>query len=250
MTEALPRSPEPGDFGPKPLSWGFVSGALCVPAIWIFVSYYTGIDGDARIYMARALADLAPNGVGRDIMFALDGQSSFTIFRILAAKLVALLGPANAALALAVLNMAAWSAAMAALASRFASGRALAVLLVCAAVLSCPYGFYPLMGSREIIAVPRPLSEAGVLFALAALCAGRIRLSLALLGIAALLHPIMALPGFGGVFPVGFDVEILGREEVQCVVLREVEVVWRQFGRFFTPFSCSLNFLPPGGSRT
>jgi hypothetical protein len=175
---------------------------LCVPAIWIFASYYTGIDGDARIYMARALADLDPNGVGRDIMFALDGQSAFTIFRILAAKLVALLGPSNAALALALLNMAAWFTAMTALASRFANGRALAVLLVCAAVLPCSYGFYPLMGSREIIAVPRPLSEAGILFALAALCAGRVWLSLVLLGAAALLHPIMALPGFGIVFLV------------------------------------------------
>lgn len=202
MTIALPRSRGPGDFGPRPLSWGACLGALCVPAIWIFASYYTGIDGDARIYMARALADLDPNGVGRDIMFALDGQSAFTIFRVLAAKLVASLGPANAALALALLNMAAWFAAMTALASRFASGRALAVLLVCAAVLPCSYGFYPLMGSREIIAVPRPLSEAGVLFALAALCAGRVWLALALLGAAALLHPIMALPGFAVVFLV------------------------------------------------
>jgi uncharacterized membrane protein YqjE len=43
--------------------------------------------------------------------------------------------------------------------------------------------------------VPRPLSEAAVLLALAMLCQGRIVVGFGFLGIAALLHPIMALPG-------------------------------------------------------
>lgn len=174
-----------------------MTGALCVPVIWMFASSYSGIEGDARIYMARALADLDPAGTGRDLMFALDGQSDFTIFRILAAKLVNISNPGAAALWLAVVNIAVWFAAMTYLVTRFVRGRAAGLLMVCAGVLPCPYGFFPLMSSREIIAVPRPLAEACVLAALAALCEGRVAWAVAGLGVAALLHPIMALPGFG-----------------------------------------------------
>lgn len=189
------------------LAWGKVDrqaviAALCIAAIWIAASRFNGIDGDARIYIARAMADLDPNGVGRDIMFAQDGQSSFSIFRLIAARVVGCFGPKDAALVLALVNMAVWFAAMAAFAAGFARARGRGVLLVCAAVLPAAYGFYPLFQAREIVAVPRPLSEACVLLAFAALCRGRTSLSLACVAAAALLHPIMALPGIAVIFIV------------------------------------------------
>ncbi|WP_158810899.1 hypothetical protein [Beijerinckia sp. L45] len=175
---------------------------FCIPALWIAATTFIGIDGDARIYMGRAMADLDPGGVGRDIMFAQDGQAGFSIFRLVAARAVGWLGPKDAALVLAFCDMAAWFTAMVAFAGQFARGRARGVLVVCAAVLPVTYGFYPLLQAREIVAVPRPLSEACVLLALAALCRGRTALSLACLAAAALMHPIMALPGIAVVFLV------------------------------------------------
>ena len=188
--------------GRRKVAWRGAIGFLCIPAIWIAASSFAGIDGDARIYIARAMADLDPNGVGRDMMFAHDGQSGFSIFRVLAARLVGWLGPKDAALALAICNMAAWFTAMATLAGCYARGRARGVVLVCAAVLPATYGFYPLLQAREIVAVPRPLSEACVLLALVALCWDREILSLGLLAAAALMHPIMALPAAALVFIV------------------------------------------------
>jgi uncharacterized membrane protein YqjE len=169
---------------------------LCILAVVGAASSYGGIEGDARIYMARAIADLDSQGVGQDMMFTLDGQSAFSVFGVFAAKLVAMFGLGGTSLGLACLNLTVWMAAMAVFASRLASSnRALGLLIVCCAVLRCPYGFYPLMSAREIIAVPRPLSEAAILLALAMLCEGRTVVCFGLLAIAALVHPIMALPG-------------------------------------------------------
>lgn len=47
--------------------------------------------------MGRALADLDPNGVGRDLMFVHDGQFGFSLFRYAAKTMVWCSGPAAAA---------------------------------------------------------------------------------------------------------------------------------------------------------
>jgi hypothetical protein len=62
---------------------------------------YPGIVQDAYIYMGRALADLDPNGIGRDLMFVNDGQFGFSLFRYLAKAMAAVLGLATAAKTLA-----------------------------------------------------------------------------------------------------------------------------------------------------
>jgi hypothetical protein len=69
------------------LSGSLVKDVSLVPLIVFLVFVlsrpYRGIVQDAHIYMGRALADLDPNGVGRDLMFV-HGQFGFSLFRLAA----------------------------------------------------------------------------------------------------------------------------------------------------------------------
>lgn len=170
---------------------------VSVAIVWALGHTLVGIEGDSRIYMGRALADLDPSGIGRDLMFAMDGQSSFTIFRVIARNLVAALGLGPTVALLSLVNLIVWFAAMATFVRAVAPGRVLALVLTVVCVLPRVYTPWNLLAAGEAIPVPRPLAEAGVLFAFAALCHGRYVAALACLAVAALFHPIMAAPGFG-----------------------------------------------------
>jgi len=176
------------DFSPIPLI-AFLVFVLSRP--------YLGIVQDAYLYMGRALADLDPNGVGRDLMFVHDGQFGFSLFRYAAKAMVWCSGPSAAAETLAIMAALAWFFAAAALARQFISGGAVWAVVIFSALLPVSYGApYP-FGFAELLAIPRPLAEALVLAGLAALAARRDAVSLCCLMAAALLHPLMALAGFG-----------------------------------------------------
>ncbi|MGH6819934.1 MAG: hypothetical protein ACREDU_03615, partial [Methylocella sp.] len=149
------------------------------------------------LYIGRAVADLDPSGVGRDLMFVHDGQFGFSLFRFVARAMVALWGPAMTGEVLAVVAALAWFFAVRALARQFVGGGAVWVVVIFAVLLPNAYGApYP-FGFAELKAVPRPFAEALVLAGLAALAARRDVVCLCCLVAAALLHPIMALAGFG-----------------------------------------------------
>lgn len=175
-------------------SWGV---PLIAFSIFLLGRPYQGIIQDAYIYIGRALADLDPNGVGRDLMFVHDGQFGFSLFRFVAKTMVMLFGPAMAAKALAMTAAFAWFFAAFAFARAFASGPAAWTAVIFAALLPASYGPPSPFGFAELIAIPRPFAEALVLASLAALAARRDIARLLCLLLAALLHPIMALAGFG-----------------------------------------------------
>ncbi len=161
-----------------------------------------GLRGDARIYIGRALADLDPNGVGRDLMFLHDGQSAFSVFRFLARAVAAALGLDVAITALTLASAVAWAVAMLTVVRAVRPGRATLVVLAAALLLPRVYTPWNIIAAGEALAEPRPLAEAVVLLALASLLAGRQTICLALLVGAAVIHPIMALPGFAVVLVV------------------------------------------------
>jgi hypothetical protein len=176
------------DFSPIPLI-AFLVFAVGRP--------YRGIIQDPQLYIARAVADLDPSGVGRDLMFVHDGQFGFSLFRFVARAMVALWGPAISGEMLAVAAALAWFFAARALARQFAGGGAAWVVVIFAVLLPNAYGApYP-FGFAELKAIPRPFAEAFVLAGLAALVARRDVVCLCCLVAAGLLHPIMALAGFG-----------------------------------------------------
>ena len=173
--------------------------ATLVAALFAICHPYAGIQGDASIYMMRVLADLDPARLGRDLMVVDDGQMRFSLFPLLVRPLVAALGAAHAAMVVAAIGSAAWLAALALLARALASGRVAWAIVAMVAVLPVAYGDVTLriFSFAETSATPRPLAEAAVLAMLAAILGGRLLLAAAALGLAFLIHPLMALPGLG-----------------------------------------------------
>ncbi len=174
-------------------------------AVWLLSRPYNGIVHDSRIYIGRALANLDPTGVGRDALFAFDGQTKFTLYTALIQPLVRMAGASQASVLLTLAELLLWLAAAAWLVRRFApetGATATTAALICAAVLPAAYGPLGVLSFGESFATPRCLAEAAVLGALPALLGGRSLLCWALLAGAALLHPIMALAGCGAAFLV------------------------------------------------
>ena len=178
---------------------GLAIGVIALVALWYLRHGYAGVVQGSIIYMGRGLADLDPGGVGADFFFRLDGQSSFSVFSKIVDALLPIFGLAHSAMLLTVVGLAAWLAAMAALAGQLASGRLKWAILVCVAVSSGVYGGMSLQYA-EAFATPRPFAEAGVLAALAALLAGSKPRAIAFILLAALFHPIMALAGAGALY--------------------------------------------------
>ncbi|MEI2736365.1 MAG: hypothetical protein V9G24_17280 [Rhodoblastus sp.] len=175
-----------------------VAALLALAAFYALEHPFPGITGDSKIYMGRALADLDPSGVGRDLMFRLDGQSQFSLFTPAARWLLSHLPLALVAASMAAVGGLLWFAGALAVARRAAPGRAFAVAAI---VFAAPafYGPYRLLSYAEALAEPRPYAEAFTLLALAAFLGGRLLPALALLAVAAALHPIMALAGVAAI---------------------------------------------------
>jgi hypothetical protein len=194
-----------GDHGPSSLrslflpSWdrlaSFETWAISL-AIFALNRTYVGITGDAILYIGRGLANLDPNGVGRDLIFREDGQSAFSVYGTIITHLIPYFGPGGTGMLLAALGLITWIAALAVLSRRLATGRARAAILLMVAFLPFSYGAYGVFAYAEPLAVPRSFAEAGVLAGLTALIARRNLLAFACMALAALFHPIMALAGF------------------------------------------------------
>lgn len=170
---------------------------LGAAGLYLLMHPYGGIEGDARIYVGRALADLDPDGVGRDLMFALDGQSRFSLFPIVLRALVQRLGPDAAALAVSVAGLFAWFCAAAFLAGAIAADRRRWGILIALVVLPASYGHPGIFRIGEALATPRTLAEAAVLAGLASQLSGRFWSAALLMLVACLIHPIMGLAGLG-----------------------------------------------------
>lgn len=171
--------------------------ALGVVGLWLLNHPYQGVIHDARLYIGQVLAAADPEGVGRDIMFAKDGQFGFTVFPALLKGAVAAFGISQGAKLVSLVSLVAWLGALAYLASTMAKGRVRWVSVLFVVVLPTSYGGFHIFHYAEPMATPRAFAEAGVLFAFALLCQGRQFWALLPLAASALFHPIMALPGFG-----------------------------------------------------
>ncbi|MDE2578579.1 MAG: hypothetical protein KGL46_07240 [Hyphomicrobiales bacterium] len=179
---------------------------VALAALFLIVHPFIGLIGDSKIYMGRALADVDPTGVGRDMMFQLDGQSKFSLFPLIAARLVGLFTPQAAAQILVLVAQLFWFSALIFFCRVMVGARwwAPALVIIVAPSLYSPYN---LLKYAEAFAEPRPFAEAGVIAAMGFLRIGRPIPALACLALAALFHPIMAAPGVAvfGVYLVMHD---------------------------------------------
>src|SRR6185437_3997393 len=106
-------------------------------------------------------------------MFAHDGQSRFSLFPLLLDHLVPMFGTATTGVILGLSAMVAMTAALAAFAARYVAKPFIAIVVLFVAVLPTSYGATWHFSFSEVLAVPRPFSEALVLVSLATLAGGR-----------------------------------------------------------------------------
>lgn len=173
---------------------------LGLAAIWLLTHRYFGIQHDGLFYAVQALARIDPAAYSRDVFFAFGSQDDYSLFSRAYARLIAVFGLPGAALILLVSAHAAWMLAAAALARRWLAGQAFWIGLGLIFVLPGHYGSqaeaaHDVLRYAESFATARSWAEPLVLGALATTVAGHRTIALALLLLAFLCHPIMALPG-------------------------------------------------------
>lgn len=171
-------------------------GWLAAFGLFLLSRPYLGIYHDGRLYVADALAKLDPGGVGRDLMFVHDGQFGFSLYTPMLARLIALLGPSAATMAIVALTLALWFTAAVLMVERLLADRSPALrwaALVFVVSLPSLYGPLNVIGFGEPYATPRGLVEAAGLAGMAAYLSGRPWLGLGLCIVGMLFHPIMGL---------------------------------------------------------
>ncbi len=183
-----------GSRRPRPLHAAL--WASLVPLL-LLLHPYGGLIQDARIYIGRGVADRDPAGVGRDIVFAHDAQTGFSLMRLAVRAMLDVMPPSTASMLLALAGSLLWLAAAMALLRRLAPERVAWAAAVAVLALPARYGAFGVFGYAETVATPRVFAEAAVLGGMAALLGRRRPLGLALLALAVALHPIMAAPGLG-----------------------------------------------------
>ncbi len=159
------------------------SGAmwLSLVPLWLLLHPYGGLLQDARIYIGRGVADRDPAGVGRDIMFAHDQQTGFSLMHGLVGAALHLVGFGEAALLLALAGSLVWIVGAIALARSLAAERVAWAAVVCMAALPARYGAFGIFNYAETLATPRVFAQAAVMGGLAAVTSRRPWLGAALL---------------------------------------------------------------------
>ncbi|WP_028102002.1 hypothetical protein [Pseudoduganella violaceinigra] len=166
---------------------------LLLAAAWLLTRPWTGLWHDSRLYAVQALRRLLPGNFQNDLYFLYGSQDAFTLFSPLFAACIAVLGIPAAALLLYVLGSLLWLAAAAYLLARLLRGLPFWLGLFCLVLLPSDYGPLPgVFTLGEAFPTPRIFAEALSMLALASLLRGAWLAALAALGLAFLLHPLMA----------------------------------------------------------
>jgi len=178
------------DLARRALPW------LLIALIWLLDANYFGLEHDAVIYTFQALAHRSPELYSSDIFLKFGSQDRYTLFTPAYATLIGWLGMERAAavatlLCQATLLFAAWR-----LVRRLVTPTLALAGFACLMALPNDYGPRRIFNVIENFVTPRMLSEALVIFAMLALMQRRRLLAIALLVAGALMHPLMAAPGF------------------------------------------------------
>lgn len=175
-----------------------VHAMALLAALWLMGRRYHGIVHDATLYVAQGLNRLHPS-LSQDLFFVYGSQDSYSLFSALYAPLIALVGASAAALLIVVGGQIAFFGAAWVLAGyidRATRWWSLSLLAVTAGI----YGGGNVFRFAETFATARTLAEPLVLAMLAALLAGRPAIALLCVGFASVLHPLVALAGWGVLF--------------------------------------------------
>jgi len=175
---------------PQPI-FGLLALFCAVAVLWLATRHYFGVVQDARFYTLEALRDLNPAAFADDLYFKFGSQGSFSLFSRLYQPFVSYFGVGASGMAFTIAGQLCWLFALFSLVRRWVDGRYLWLSLATAIVMPSAYAHF---SYGEDFATPRLFAEAATMLALAQL-PSRSLWTPVLLGIAAALHPLMALPG-------------------------------------------------------
>ena len=174
-----------------------VALAAAVLLLWLETRRYFGVVFDARFYMLEALRALHPAAYAGDLYFQFGSQGSFSAFTRLYLPLLPVFGVGMTGIILTIVGQLLWLAGLFLLTRRIVGDRLmwLSMAVVIGMLSLYPGGF--LYGEGYVTA--RLFAEAFVMMGLSQL-SKRPLLAIAVLLLAAALHPLMALPGLAVAF--------------------------------------------------
>ncbi|MFO1059972.1 MAG: hypothetical protein U1E53_23775 [Dongiaceae bacterium] len=173
-----------------------VLAGIVVLALWIGTRPYRGIIQDARLYAVQALDLLHGDLYRGDLYLQFGSQDQFTVFSVLYALVISLVGLAAAHLALVIAAQLLWLLALLFLCrSLIDKPRQVALGMAMAIVLPSGYGGYQLFQYGEAFLSARLPAEALTMLGMGLAVRKRMALCWVPLGLAASLHPVMAAPG-------------------------------------------------------
>ena len=175
-----------------------LAALLCAIALlWLVTRPFFGTVFDARFYMVEALRALEPARFADDLYFKFGSQGNFSLFTKLYLPLLPVFGVGTTGLILTVSGQLLWLFGLFRLTRSLVGGQVmwLSVAMVIGMLNIYAGGF----GYGEGYVTARLFAEAIVMLGLSWLPSRPFR-SVALLGLSAAIHPLMALPGIAVAF--------------------------------------------------
>jgi len=163
---------------------------------WLYARPYTGVRHDGLLYLAQSLMRRWPEIYGSDFFFAHGSQDRYSIFSNIFSGLANHVGWVGLVPVLLLLCQCAFAVALVVLLCRLVPVPLAALGLMLAAA-SPFYGGFAMFAFGEPFLTARSMAEPLVLSALIAWYTGRVRWAVPLFALAALMHPLIALPGIG-----------------------------------------------------
>jgi hypothetical protein len=162
---------------------------------WLAARPYDGIWHDAVLYTAQALSRLHPEFYANDLFFRYGSQDSFTIFPAFHAAAIKLFGIEGAALIVTLVGKVLWFSALVWFLASILRGRAYWLGLALVASYNPYFDSHGVFSWGETFVTSRLYAEAFVLAALALAFRRLWVLAGAVLMLAVLLHPLVAIVG-------------------------------------------------------
>ena len=179
--------------GQKPAHyWGLWAAIFF---IWVLFFPYAGIAHDAQLYTLQALSHVSPELYQNDIFLRFGSQDKFTLFSPIYAALIELFGIAWAGALLTLIGHGLFISAVFLLANKIMPYGIAVFAVGLILTISSSYGAERIFYYIELFVTPRMLSEAFVLFSVAAWLDKKNIVATAFLLVSALLHPLMAMAG-------------------------------------------------------
>ncbi len=171
---------------------------LIAISIWLLINNYTGIRHDALLYTVEALSINEPSTFKNDLFLAYGSQGSFTIFPLLYAKLIKIVGLDHAALLLTILGKILWLLSLLSVAIKLNKNNINFWAWPAFLVLTLPafYDSHHVFSYAESFATPRIYAEALSLLSITLLLNRNFIFALLAALCALSLHPLMAIPTF------------------------------------------------------